>query len=97
MDGDVLMLEQVGWGRERDDWSSNYFPFQIDARRDAGAPFYEPVYRKIDTGIPEDVHLQNLAANIVNELFELAGMSVEWRQAHNDEADAFVRRLLDLV
>ena len=38
--------------------------------------------------------LQFLAMNIVNQLFDLAEVSVEKRQAINDDADAFVYRLL---
>lgn len=38
--------------------------------------------------------LKRLAMNIVNQLFDLADVPVEKRQAVNDEADAFVLRLL---
>lgn len=38
--------------------------------------------------------LKRLAMNIVSQLFDLADVPVEKRQAVNDEADAFVLRLL---
>lgn len=38
--------------------------------------------------------LKRLAMNIVNQLFDLADVPVKKRQAVNDEADAFVLRLL---
>ena len=38
--------------------------------------------------------LKRLSMNIVNQLFDLADVPVEKRQAINDEADAFVIRLL---
>jgi hypothetical protein len=45
-------------------------------------------------GDPAPRGLQFLAMNIVNQLFDLADVPVEKRQAINDEADAFVYGLL---
>lgn len=41
-----------------------------------------------------DRDFQFLAMNIVNQLFDLAEVPVEKRQAINDKADSFVYRLL---
>lgn len=42
----------------------------------------------------KEQQLERLAMNIVNQLFDLADVPVEKRQAINDEADRFVLRLL---